>query len=161
MNVTHNQWWSHAVMHIETWGLEECELIPFPQRKFLALPLLTVSMKSKHMRMNNAWMPTTLNKKWLLIRTINSGRWFAGYEWWFTHIKIFIEKQLVNTTTLAGTEISWSNISLADPYLQTMFHMKQNGNTRWNRMTFNHMNMVIPNDGACNYFHLNEGYILT
>ena len=40
MNVTHNQQWSHAVMHVETWGLEECELIPFPQRKFLTLPLL-------------------------------------------------------------------------------------------------------------------------
>ena len=38
---------------------------------------------------------------------------------------------------------------------------KKNGNTWWNRMAFNHMNMVIPNNGACNYFHLNESYILT
>ena len=63
--------------------------------------------------------------------------------------------------TVASPEITSSNISFVDPHLQTMFHVKYNGDSRWNKMAFNYLNTIIPNDGACNYFHLNEAYILT
>ena len=76
------------------------------------------------------------------------------FRWWPGQL-------LYHQCGLANTVISLSNKSFADPHLQTMFHVKDNGDTRWNRMTFNHLNTIIPKDGTCNYFRLNKGYILT
>ena len=55
------------------------------------------------------------------------------------------------------TKYSSLNItSLGDPNFQTMFNMQHNGKTWRNRMTFNHLNAIIPEYSSCNCLHLKE-----
>ena len=50
--------------------------------------------------------------------------------------------------------------SLANFTLLHQTLVKNNGITWGHRMTFHHLNMMVTNNGCCNYFHLKESRLL-
>ena len=61
---------------------------------------------------------------------------------------------------LQPSPLNTNTTSLGNPNLQTMFHMQHNRKTWAKRMTFNHLNTIIPNYGGHNCLHLKETQVL-